>query len=599
MRLRRSIAFIGIDLLLIAIAFLFFTASWQVTHLRVERTVFTTNAYRTPLVTDAHPIWLPPGTTQAELTTDFTLGWIHPVLLQFRPNDCLESIRLNDYDITSTKIPYCNHLQDQTIRLGQYLRTGNNTLYVHLRNHGGDATLAFSVPWYDPIRISLLICACIPLIIIFWKHTKNMRGKGQKTEVLLGVAIAGGVLLRVFYLAVTPFLIRGHDVWGHIEYIEYMAEYWSIPLARDGWQFYHPPLYYMLTGAWYAIGASFGRGRQMLIGDVQMISLVLSVITFVLAAVWIGKLLFPKKTEQTERTLFAAILATFPSFVFFAGRINNDVLLLFWSVLGIGYLLVWWRHQGKRMLPWFFCIVMIALGTLTKSNALLLIPAPFICLVMLQSMKWRKRIAIGCMGILLFVLLTGWHAFLRFGVEKHTSVVANITHLNQNLRVDNSVRSFTTFAPSRIVQEPYNDPFDEQSGRRWFFEYLFKSAFFGEFHFGSGFYFLSSLILLNALVLLPIIGIGLWQACTSRLRTDLPMLLVLLFSIGGHLLYRQTAPFSSSQDFRYSIVSLLPLAYFLITGIRSMPQSFQRPALAVAYGGVCFCALFLGGIGPI
>ena len=35
----------------------------------------------------------------------------------------------------------------------------------------------------------------------------------------------------------------------------------------------------------------------------------------------------------------------------------------------------------------------------------------------------------------------------------------------------------------------------------------------------------------------------------------------------AHTAYRQYAPFSSSQDFRYSMISIVPFAYFLLAGI--------------------------------
>ena len=58
--------------------------------------------------------------------------------------------------------------------------------------------------------------------------------------VVLFLAIGAG--LRLQYVEHTPFLERGHDVDGHIGYIQYFAEHWSLPPIHENRQTYHPPL---------------------------------------------------------------------------------------------------------------------------------------------------------------------------------------------------------------------------------------------------------------------------------------------------------------------------------------------------------------------
>jgi hypothetical protein len=588
-----------IDVFLLAAGLALCLSAWQLTRVTLVHSSFRSEGTTTWARTLRNPIALPRGENRTEVLAEIVLGPIHPLMFQFRPDDCMEELRVNDLVVENANLPYCNHLQERSILLVGKLWPGSNTLHMLIRNHAGPSSVAFSVPWYDPVRLALLGTGLALIgLALYRMQRQSDRIRARDTRIAMAAVVTGGIIIRLVYLSVTDFLARGHDVWGHIEYTQYMAQYWSLPLAQDGWQFYHPPLYYMLTGVWYAIGISFGRPETLLYRDLQVISFVLATATFLLAALWIGKLLFPRKENAQRRALFAMILAVFPSFVFFAARLNNDVLLLFLLTLMIGELLRWWQGGGIRMMEWVLCITFLSLAILTKSNALLLAPIPFVCLAALRGIPWRRKAALALLGISIILLLTGWHTVRRFAMEKHTSVVANITNLNESLRVDDTFESITTFSPLRILREPYNDPFDPRSDRDWFWEYLMKSAFFGEFYFGSGLHSLSTLLLLCSLLLLPVIGIGVWQGTKRFPMRDLPMLLVLGFSLIGHMLYRETAPFSSSQDFRYSIVVILPCAYFLLTGLAQMPRALQRVWLGITYAWIILSTAFLLGIGP-
>ena len=49
----------------------------------------------------------------------------------------------------------------------------------------------------------------------------------------------------------------GFDFLAHLDYIQFVAEKWTLPLATDGWQMFQSPLYYMLTAPIYALLADF------------------------------------------------------------------------------------------------------------------------------------------------------------------------------------------------------------------------------------------------------------------------------------------------------------------------------------------------------
>ena len=46
-------------------------------------------------------------------------------------------------------------------------------------------------------------------------------------------------------------LEMGMDNKGHVQYIQYVAQYWRIPIATEGWQMFQPPLFYFLAAILY------------------------------------------------------------------------------------------------------------------------------------------------------------------------------------------------------------------------------------------------------------------------------------------------------------------------------------------------------------
>ena len=590
---------IGIDMLLIGGAFVLCMVGLRSAQITINNVVYF-DAQEIKMMETIHPVRFPSGTRQTEVTLNIAFNALHPLSLRFTPNDCLERLWINGEEVRSKALPYCHHQKGRTLFLGSFLQKGDNTVRAIIRNHGGNSGLTIDVPWHDPI-VAILYSATLALAALFFLYVFRATGitteKGVTKRTFFWLIIIGGILLRIFYLLVTEFLVRGHDVYGHIEYMDHIAQYWSIPATGDGWQFYHPPLYYIITGGWLAIGSFFGRARMMLIEDIQFLSFVVATATF-LVGVWIGKsFLFVKNVQRRDLNIFIAILAVFPGFIFFAGRINNDVLVLLWMFLSFFYFLHWWKNVQTH--HWILSILFLILGILTKSNAILLAPALFLCLLLHKKASWRRKGILGCIGILLIITLAGWHAVYRFGIEKNQSVVANITHLNRSLSVDNSFNSISTFNPFAVIKYPYNDPFSSAFRRDIFWEYLFKSSFFGEFHFGPQLQFLCAFILINALLLFPLILIGIWQSARKKFYESSPILFALFFPLLGHVLYRQTAPFSTSQDFRYSMFILIPLAYFLIVGLHIIPKPLQRIATSLIYIFIGCCVLFILSIrGP-
>ncbi|MDD3897318.1 MAG: glycosyltransferase family 39 protein, partial [Candidatus Peribacteraceae bacterium] len=400
--------------------------------------------------------------------------------------------------------------------------------------------------------------------------------------ILLGTI---GTVLRLLYVLNTSYTERAHDVSGHLEYIRYVAMHLALPSLREGWETFHPPLYYVTGAVWYRIGMMLGRAESLLTRDLQWGALCASA-AVALIGIWIGWLLFPGRDKQHAAVLFGSVIAVFPGLIYFAARINNDVFVQLWIFLAMALTLLWWRNSKIRW--WYLAVLATGLGVLSKGNALLFAPVLFGTLLCKPQLSWRKKLLHAIGGALLLCLVTGWFFGLRWA-QGQSHIVENVDNLNDGLAVPNAVELFTEFNPLRLLRKPYNDPWDDVSGRQNFLEYLFRSAFFGEFDFGDPLRPLSTSLLLLALLLCIPMATGFWNAVRRHTRDTIPLWLTLLSFLGGHIGLRIISPFSPSQDFRYSFMLLLPCAAFVLLGIDALPTGWRQfyRTILLTFIGVC------------
>ena len=180
------------------------------------------------------------------------------------------------------------------------------------------------------------------------------------------VALAG--LLAVQYLDVTTPWLRQHDVAGHREYIEHLHAHAELPGVLQGWETWQPPLYYCLAAAWQRIWP--GGAYDDPFRPVQFLATALYLATVVAALPAFGRL----GLSGIQAAAGLCALALVPAHLFFAGRINNDVLL---PVLGAGVMLATAKCAAPEAVPdargrrWLWALgVLLAAMLAAKSSSL-------------------------------------------------------------------------------------------------------------------------------------------------------------------------------------------------------------------------------------
>ena len=212
--------------------------------------------------------------------------------------------------------------------------------------------------------------------------------------------------------------IVGFDAQLHIDYVRYIQERGSLPLADEGMSMYNPPLYYLLaagvleacrlTTADFA-GIILLRYLALAVGIVHLLLVFSSL-----------RLIFP---AQRGKQVIGLLLAGFlPAQIYLSHYITNEVLV---SVLVTATLYACLRAlRDERPSPARFAMVgaVMGLALLTKFTALLAAPFVMAAIVFQVFQKsprdlktWLRTAGLAALTCL---LVCGWHygrVWIHFG----------------------------------------------------------------------------------------------------------------------------------------------------------------------------------------
>ncbi len=321
-----------------------------------------------------------------------------------------------------------------------------------------------------------------------------------------------GIAIRVYYCANHSFLSYGHDAFAHVEHIRFIATEGRLPPPGAGWEFYQPPAYYWCCGQWLRFGLSAGLTETMCLEILKWSSCLCSIM--VLACVLaIARISFPCEKQLLTRTLFVGMISVIPGMIMLSSQINNDVPAQLVLFAGMVMICRWWEKSSRSTVEtgtWLTYSALIALGILTKTNCILLLPVGFLCLAIKRGIPLRKKLGLASITLVVLSLCSGWFVIPRLVAQKSVKqyVIGNYTGIPQSLAVPNDARAMFTFNPLEVLKCPYNDSWSDNNRRQYALEYLFRSTFFGEYNFGAPLLALATVILGSALAL---VSMGLAQ----------------------------------------------------------------------------------------
>lgn len=216
----------------------------------------------------------------------------------------------------------------------------------------------------------------------------------------------------------------GFDAQAHLDYIRYILEEHTLPLASDGWEMYQPPLYYLV-----AAGAlSLARVSVQDPAGVAVLRLVgLAAGVAQVAFLWgILRLIFPQ--QPARQAVGLAVGAFLPAHLYLFQYVTNEGLA---ATLGTGAVFLCLRIlRDPKPGPAQFALLGACLGAalLTKLTALVLVAVVF---TVLAARLWTRPergvfLTLRSWGLALVVCaaVSGWH-YARVWTRLGSPVVHN------------------------------------------------------------------------------------------------------------------------------------------------------------------------------
>lgn len=220
---------------------------------------------------------------------------------------------------------------------------------------------------YEAIVIALIFFI-LSLVIIVALHRISKDGS-DFNRIVIGIFITG-LFLRLAVLIFTP-SFYAPDEQAHFRYIQYIAEYGNLPTLADCasgnncYEYYQPPLYYLLLSPVYAISDVFIDRTLYLNRILRLSSLVFWSISFYFSYLTVENLFpFDDSSKNGIISIFTvSMIAFLPTYTNLSSVINNDVLLICLGSL-IFYVL-------SKENPWEYTTilgVLIGLSLWTKAS---------------------------------------------------------------------------------------------------------------------------------------------------------------------------------------------------------------------------------------
>lgn len=296
------------------------------------------------------------------------------------------------------------------------------------------------------------------------------------------IAIGAWLILGFLYCQHTPIGHRNHDFYGHIEYTKIIATQHRLPLPHEGWQTYHPPLYYLINNF---IGPSIVTSEENHINFVRALSVIYGAI-FLWFIAWF---LENFSLSPQSKLLSLLFIATIPKFSITFSTYNNDSLATLFavSILTISYKL--YQNWSNKL-----AICLLAVTTLafyTKYTAFLCIfVLVIICLrrllnFKLPNLKETKILGVIALSVVLFIPYIYIHNF------KHTGKIfpGNAEQgLGMNLAISDDRSILSTVLRIPALQQDsneWNDPWAHgytrpETKKHDYWAFSFLTSIYGE-----------------------------------------------------------------------------------------------------------------------
>ena len=206
----------------------------------------------------------------------------------------------------------------------------------------------------------------------------------------------------------------GFDSTDHLDYTDYLLRHVSLPMPHKGWEFYQPPLFYIIS----ALTSFFGKG----IIPIDYSHITLKIFPFAcglvtLVAIYkLTKKLFPNSpVKATFVVLFAGSL---PMNIYISAYYTNENLTTLLLNFAIIFSLKIFIEEQVKPFQIVFLSIILGFALLTKFTALpvYMIVFVFIGLKLFFQQNSSYRNSFYCLFLLFLIpaIISGWFYFRNY-----------------------------------------------------------------------------------------------------------------------------------------------------------------------------------------
>lgn len=400
-------------------------------------------------------------------------------------------------------------------------------------------------------------------------------------KLILAVSIIG-IILRIIYITYTPITQRQHDMEkevGHLAYIETIYETGKLP-EHNKWQFYQQPLHHIISAGWLKIAEIFGIELETAEESLQILTAIYSSTIIVISFFILKELGINDKLKLLVMT----IIAIHPTFIILSGSINNDILMIMLTFLGILYLIKWYKNSSMKNT--IILAITTGLIALTKiSGTIIAVPILYVFI----DKFWKdyfteknrkmviKKYALECIIFGIIALGIGLSYSIRNFLLFNQSIfyvpkAGQVVYCGDRSLFDR----FNLFSKEWLKVFAY----PTEDCNVW--TYLIKSSLFGEYHLES----------INAisgvLLVLNIVIVAISLLCLGKIiiekKQPMEIRMIIVFYITQMLMFIYSniaMPYACTMDFRYIVPTILFGMIFIAEGIKG--TKYERAISSVIY----------------
>ncbi|HEX3987872.1 MAG TPA: hypothetical protein VHZ30_00490, partial [Verrucomicrobiae bacterium] len=262
----------------------------------------------------------------------------------------------------------------------------------------------------DAWRRSLVLIAGFAVLAIAVVALLNQVGPKHPARIYFAIILftVGSLTFLVFHNARLLPAWSGFDASAHLAYVQYIQEHTSLPSARQGWEMFQAPLYYLLSAL--LLGALHLKALEPSATSVFCLfnfALGLVGLVLILDAM---RILFPgRRRSQIVGLLLAAFL---PAQIYLIHYPTNEILGAVTTTASLCLCLRMLSREKPSLGQHIGLGITLAASLSSKASAFAVLPAIFLALAAKASLR-RDPIVVSVQNIALTFglcgLLGGWH----------------------------------------------------------------------------------------------------------------------------------------------------------------------------------------------